>query len=896
MKIIYFLIIYLIINLFGFNECTLEEDIYTPIFNITGHMTRILKKISNETCYENDKISICYCLKDFEKYYLSNASELSADEMKDDLKKLYEGSSKGFIDISSYYNCFDYKDFENRRYNYYTIYPNLTREQRKDISSFNNKSEEYTWIFGVCLHRNLNCSETDLQLLFEKINIEFNNSFKDFNRNNVIVFNNTKFYHDIWNMKSFGFYLKSIPLLLYFVQLIFCIFTLIPKSLFGICIKKKYFQIKNYRISSMRVKMSRKITNKVYSCFSLCENFDELFSPKENSELFKDDDLTYIKGVKVIGIIFYIFGITFLYFFNYPICIDDAFQKQSYIKDLKTSILIFFLRFSPAILLSCSGYSLCYKFLNFLDKKLADVGSVKYERLQELKNNTQNPSESISYSMTSVNEKKSKAHNNPNETESFIENSIGIKFYENDLSTEQLKKMFNNQTVDDSIVLSKTSPRLIPIKALYNFLLRQIHKVFLIPLLLLFFKYSFPTICVKSNKGAPLINYLINGLINRIDNFGFGNFLFYKNFITLFTFNNEESNENISILHVAGILVCEANFFILGTVLIFFAYKKKIAFDNVLLIISVCLILLKIITTFICNFNTEAFFSDVRYEEIFLNPIFNLDYYLIGMFFGLVNYVIQNDLIKKESLIDKRPMVEIPVYLCKLCDYKKGKNICGVVFVVIFLIISIIIFPILYFHTSLNSEVLNIIIKFISIIDVDAFIILFNIFLLSCYLSGGNIIFRFFNSSIWNTVYKLYFQIIIIAPITSYVIIYKTETKLKLGAFIVAFYGFICALNILLISLFDFLLLELPYKKLIKIYFNIDKIKKEEDEEEEEEDKKDKKYAIEKNTINNLNENDINNNDKKNIKNDEEKDEEEEEKEKKVERENSQSEGEIKEI
>ena len=264
------------------------------------------------------------------------------------------------------------------------------------------------------------------------------------------------------------------------------------------------------------------------------------------------------------------------------------------------------------------------------------------------------------------------------------------------------------------------------------------------------------------------------------------------------------------------------NFFILGAILIFYSYKKKVALDYVLVVISSLLVLTKIIITCVKNLNITAFFCNTKHQDIFLNPIFNFDYYLIGMLFGLVNYVIQNDLIKKETLIKERPMVKIPIYFCKLCDYRKGKNLLAFIFIIIFLITSIILFPILFITYSdklINDEVAdypsNLVIKLVSVIDMDAFIIFFNLFLLSCFLYGGNIIFRFFNSSFWNPVYKLYFQIIIIAPLTSYVIIYKTETRLKLGSFIIAFYGFICFFNILLIALCDFFVLEIPYKKLI---------------------------------------------------------------------------------
>ena len=96
MKILYLFVIFTIVNLSGFYKCIPIEKIRSDIFNIERHMERILETIKNQTClnsYEsnNDNISICNCI-----------GNLSNSLNKENLAKLYDGSSKGFIDLSSF--------------------------------------------------------------------------------------------------------------------------------------------------------------------------------------------------------------------------------------------------------------------------------------------------------------------------------------------------------------------------------------------------------------------------------------------------------------------------------------------------------------------------------------------------------------------------------------------------------------------------------------------------------------------------------------------------------------------------------------------------------------------------------------------------------------------------
>ena len=97
----------------------------------------------------------------------------------------------------------------------------------------------------------------------------------------------------------------------------------------------------------------------------------------------------------------------------------------------------------------------------------------------------------------------------------------------------------------------------------------------------------------------------------------------------------------------------------------------------------------------------------------------------------------------------------------------------------------------------------------------------------------------------------LYIWIIIFTSLTCYYIIYNSETQLNLSVFIVLIYGAICGTNLYILSIIFFILFELPYKKLIKLYFNISSKINETDEEEEdiEDENNNNSYPLQKDSV-----------------------------------------------
>ena len=859
------------------NESDYKNETYEiqpSLVEIKNNLFIILKAVVGSK--ENTSESYQKCVRNITNI-IQNKTENDSiiNEM---INKLYKGSSKGFIDLSGFYNCINSKD-EKDEFNYYTIYPIIGNNKKDQINTFKPTAiEKDLWIFGICLKNEL-CEEDALKEMFEKVKNLFQ-LFPDYNKDTINIIDNLGEYHKMKKLKSV--LINSIPLYFVIIQVIFIIFKIIPVKIFGYCIKKKYIsEIENNpkKLGSLFNKSSfnNKINIQIRECFSFTDNLDELINPKKENDLYNLEDITYIKGIQTLGIIFFIFGTTFIYFFNYPICISLLDEKIDYMKAKTTSILIILWRISPALLLSCSGYSLCYKFLNFLDKKLANISSENIETMKRIgKGSEMQEENNISKEETNndnlsdpINKSKSSSSNNKESNyysesnlnseddiskeiglKSFVEDSYGIKYYQKDISKKALNNLFDNQNVNEAMALSKISTAATPYSFYFSFLFRQIHKLVNLNICIPLFKKSFPIFLASNSPGAPLLNYLMKEIIEKVD-YGLGNFFMFLNFYELFSESHDDKDKHeICVLEIFSIIVSEFNFFIIGTLLIFICYKRKYSLDYILCFLILIFIVFKIILLFIKKANPGTFYFDSDYQKLFFNPIFNFDYFLIGMFFGIVNYAVQNEISKKESLMNERPMVTIPIFISRLCDYQKRENFIIMIISTVFMLFFLIIFPILFIHKF--EEIIEkndppIYFTILSSIDVDLFIGLFHLFMMSCYISGRNMVFKFFNSGIWTQGAKLYFWLVMLTPLVNYYIIYKTETQLNLSFTIVLFYGAICSVNLYLISFFFFIILEVPYKKLTKLYFNISsKINSNEEDDDEE---NDSKYPLQKNSL-----------------------------------------------
>ena len=814
------------------NETAPTNSLNLSVLNLSIHLNTIVKYINDSNSTISKK-----CIQNISSYYHNNLINL---------KKIYEGSSKSFVDLNSFTTCI--KNFSD--HTFFTIYPNLKSGPKKNVTKLITKLDknltEHLWIFGVCLLEG-ECNSTQIGHIFDTVNNLFLSPFQYYTNDNITILDYRKERKEYLRA---GFFLRYFcPFFFIFIQIIFMIFKIIPVKIFGFFLKRKYLRELDKKDNDQKdniddfintFSLSNQIALKIRKCFSITEITEDL-AYSEKSELFKDKDLTYLKGMKTLGFIFLIFGFNFIILYNYPLCLSGAEERRKYLKSRRVLYLIFSFRLAPAILLSTSGFSLSYKFLNFLDKKLANIipdGSLPLnnDENNKEKDNTNNKSDEekldnidkiaekieVGKSMESSGEKGTSSTN-----DDYYENTFGIKFYNKDIARSTLNKMFEGQKVNDITLLSQITTDKIPTSMYFNFILRQIHKLVFLILGITLFRYAFPILLVVVGN-SPLMYYLFKTFFQNLGGY-FLNIIFVGNFIDLFKKVKDEDPVKYFPTKLFCIPISEFNYFIVCTILIFVCYKKKFRLDIILVVLILIFLTFKIvfITTQLKNMNPGMFYTDTDYQKFFFNPIFNFDFFLIGMFFGVMNYVVQNGIEKKKVLIKERPFVQLPIYLLKYTDYHKNKNVFRFIFIILLLLFSLNAIPIFFisgFDSIIPSEEdknPNIAFVIISLFDIELFVFSFHFVLLSSYISGRNIFFRIFNSRFSSYWMKLSYWLIFGIPTFAYLIIYMNEANLKLNFFIVIIYSAIIFINSSIIAVLLFLFLEMPYKKLIKLYFNI---------------------------------------------------------------------------
>lgn len=288
-------------------------------------------------------------------------------------------------------------------------------------------------------------------------------------------------------------------------------------------------------------------------------------------------------------------------------------------------------------------------------------------------------------------------------------------------------------------------------------------------------------------------------------------------------------NGKYNLLNYFNIVYQEIFYFIISIILLFFGYKKNIRIELFIGIIILALFLLRIIFYISFGFlNNRDYFSFKYYGLFYSSLFYNYIYYLIGIYFGMFNYVIQ----KRYSILDCKKNKKIYlIHIIQVIEIiKKRKKFplyLTIIFFIIFLLIlffqQILIFIFKLINKSIKDTILsydkNIFVSIIMLIDTDIIILAINLMAIFMYLKGNNIFSDFINHNFWTIFNKLYFSFILfINPIILYVI-YITETKIKFDMINCLLYSFICGILIFSVSSFVYVVFELPYKKAIRYWF-----------------------------------------------------------------------------
>ena len=190
---------------------------------------------------------------------------------------------------------------------------------------------------------------------------------------------------------------------------------------------------------------------------------------------------------------------------------------------------------------------------------------------------------------------------------------------------------------------------------LIKFFFRQIYKYLFLINLILGGRYSLNCLMLLFRRIKPMWKIFNENELAKPENDTY----FFLNLLSIRSFLfNEKGKINIhSFIDYGWIAFNEVFFFTFGTILISIGYKFKLKIDYIIITLAIVIYLGKIIFFFIINYKikyelyTTLYYYLFDYGIIMTNPLFNLPYFLIGMYFGLMNYCVQKGItsIKRNS-------------------------------------------------------------------------------------------------------------------------------------------------------------------------------------------------------------------------------------------------------
>ena len=834
--IIYFLILINLIHSIDLsfltvNYFTKEED----------EMNKLLKPIiqsyitSNKNILNNLPLSE-QCISKLNKtYFITQDLYSDTERNKNNTQKLlyyYNKLIYSFIKNQQFFdspeicqdNYINVNSKDNRNSNlekltYISVFIKNEDSYYNELKS--NKNNMMINFFGVCVVDG--CEKDDYIKLIEHIinYININNTEKNNTDNNNINLKEKIFILYMDNKQDEKIYLKIlklIPLIFILIHILFLIFNKLPLYLYNLILlifccqnektrKKGSIKIKrvlskdkgqlvpkdannpfndiNSSSSSINSNID-KVNEMINLLFNTEKNFETLMEYNKQNEYFNDTGLSYNNGIKGLSMIFFLFGNVFIALYNSPIIEQNRNLFFNDLKSLRYFIFYFGIKYSPKILICCSGYSLFYKFVCFLDDKVESEKEIQKQREEkENRLKSEDLNSNSSNDKNKINEKKK---------------SVG-------------SKIFNFKS-------------LVSVKYLYIFIGYQIHKYILYLLIISFFLFSFYEVVSYFHGPGLVWDYFNQKMIEpsfkieKLIPLLFG----LQGYILTFIIK-----EKISILNYFNIVYQEIFYFIISTIIIFIGYKKNLKIDFFFKILILILFLVRILFYFIFNLNIRDYFSFQTYQSygpFYTSIIYNYIYYLIGIYFGMLNYIIQKKYSYLECKKNKKIYLISGVKIIEIIKKRKNfPHFLGIMFFIILLLnnflqpILIYIFQFIYKNSMIEcmeNYDKSIFVVIFMMIDTDVIILGINIMGLFMYLKGNNFINNFLNNNYWSIFNKFYFSyILLINPIILYVI-YISETKIKFDINNCFLISFICAILVFASTSIFFIIFELPYKKPLK--------------------------------------------------------------------------------
>lgn len=837
------------------NDTESYTDIIEPIIDLFTYFFKdILEKAqtligASSKCYKS--LSTLLLKKD--------------QELRFFIEKLINDSSKNYNDLSSYYDCMNKKYSKNySTYSQHTSYLVVLvdeTEKAKFWDTPNNKtysSFDYgqgSFLFGLCVpdfcsqdeyNKIVNLTyislkeKIDPKSLAIKLNIISQMNFSDYNISISVFFRRIN-------------YAKLVPLYYLIIHLIIVLFTIMPFCLWKYFFKNKKldlggpsiaedkkesskqtieadFKIDNPLLGNddIKSKTSRNLFDQIYnkkafsqfkSSIPVSRNFEELLNYNVTiSELNNDSGLTYIRGLKGISLIFLFFGNTYIALFNSQVAVYGKINFLEVMSNYLFWIFYIGVRYAPRVLFSCSGYCLFYKMMNYLDDSYDDIVEEKIN-------------------LPEANNKDSTVDKSNNVT---IDKATGISVDYADKSNDSV------DIIPKATLNTKRKIQDIPFSLLFKFYSYQIHKYFFYVILILFFQFSLYDLLkiLTLNNTGVMWEYFKNVVQLDLKQLLDGIFLIYP-------FIFKDANNHV-FLNYMWQIQNEFIFFVLTSFIIFvgYKYKKKInlIFTGLIFLIVILNYGFYIAGTYIRESKNNKNFIPLQYYtrtswyyyffdfgNYLTNPFFNYVYFLIGVFFGSLNYVIQKGMTSLEVDNEEKPFLFSSIKFVKWYKTftKKTLSIGAILLIITLYIMSnyqtlfLLIQKFIYndkfldnFETTFDEGESTNLHGIYFLFDIPFAVLAVNIITFGLYIKGNNSINDFLCHPFWSVFSKLYYSFILTAyPIILYILL-QSDARINFNLSACLLYSCITFFFTLLVSIIVYAIFEMPLKRIIKMIFN----------------------------------------------------------------------------
>ena len=250
-------------------------------------------------------------------------------------------------------------------------------------------------------------------------------------------------------------------------------------------------------------------------------------------------------------------------------------------------------------------------------------------------------------------------------------------------SSNSSNRFFNklNDKCKDKAILSY--------KCLFNFYLKQLNKYIIYILFLCFFIFSLnKTVILFKSENTPLWNFFNEKMIKPSKEVYYllPLLLGIKSYFIPLLSNNDE----INLLDYLYLPFQEIIFFIITSFIIFLGYRNNFKMDRLFKAIGILIFIFRNIYYWIYHLDNKDYFNFHEFGKFFNSMMYNYNFYIIGIFFGMINYILQKGYAERDTELDEKIYLFTTTKILKSIKRKKRKtlNIISIINMLIIIILS----------------------------------------------------------------------------------------------------------------------------------------------------------------------------------------------------------------